>query len=944
MVAVAMVLAAGLALATIAPKDGGPLPQQYRDRLATDKTAYQMQRAWIHKVRAIKQGRDAYIKRRLETDGPQALAAPLPQQFVVSGTVETPVFVGYFQSQSSPYAASNLQDKLFDNPSGTVTDYYDEVSYGNLNMTGTVYGWTQVSNLDTYYAGTSNGLNPANARVGEFIKELLDANDASLDFGQFDNDGPDGVPNSGDDDGYVDVAAFVHNEIGGECTGNNNIWSHRWVYRAWNISGNQPYTTNDPAAGGGFIRVDDYTIMPAKNCNGTVIDIGVFCHEFGHAFGLPDLYDTNGNGNGIGWWGIMGSGNWNTPASPAHPCAWTREVLGWVIPTVVDWTNGSYNIPDIENNAVAFKLPFSDDRWRRSGACPVDGSYSLYCGLSQSEETVRAYLAAGPGGGYGSNWIETVEREFTYSGSGSVNFQYSYGHNLEQDYDFAYAIVEVNGSEYPLELYTGVGSGSENFSLNTFLAPLSGVGGSYTLKFRVITDFSFDDEDGNYNSSCGAMAVDNISVTGGGESYSTDFETWVDGWHQDPVENPATEYWLVENRRAGGFDANLVQDGLLVMHVDQGVMWSNLGNSGGSGASVRGVVVEEANGDFDLNGTGSNRGETTDAFPGTANVTSFTSATNPGSNDNTGRPTRIQITGISAAAATMSATMRAGDPAPQTSSVAPSSVDNDETALALAVTGGLIRHGATVRLSKGGDDITADGVEWVDPTRVVGTFNFYGREPGSWDLVVTNPDGQTVVLPGAVTINGIIVATALQSASVEAVGGAVVLTYELLGQEPDETVRVYRSVGHAGDWRLVEDNLRGNDRGIYTYRDSDVEPGTTYHYLLTSFLAGEEHELHRGSAMVPAGELRLAQNVPNPFNPTTSIRFYLPQRSRVALQVYDITGALVRELASGAYDAGPHDIQWDGRDGSGTAVGSGVYFYRLITAGHTLTRKMVLLK
>ena len=92
--------------------------------------------------------------------------------------------------------------------------------------------------------------------------------------------------------------------------------------------------------------------------------------------------------------------------------------------------------------------------------------------------------------------------------------------------------------------------------------------------------------------------------------------------------------------------------------------------------------------------------------------------------------------------------------------------------------------------------------------------------------------------------------------------------------------------------------------------------------------------------------LQLEQNYPNPFNPTTSIVFEIPAgpAQKVALVVYDVTGARVRTLQEGAAQPGRHVVAWDGRNESGAAVGSGVYFYRLATAERALTRKMVLLK
>jgi flagellar hook assembly protein FlgD len=88
----------------------------------------------------------------------------------------------------------------------------------------------------------------------------------------------------------------------------------------------------------------------------------------------------------------------------------------------------------------------------------------------------------------------------------------------------------------------------------------------------------------------------------------------------------------------------------------------------------------------------------------------------------------------------------------------------------------------------------------------------------------------------------------------------------------------------------------------------------------------------------------LAQNSPNPFNPSTTIRFTVPEKGRVALNVYDANGRLVRSLVDDVRDAGSHDVTWDGRDNSGASVGSGVYFYRLTAGKFRESKKMVLLK
>jgi hypothetical protein len=88
----------------------------------------------------------------------------------------------------------------------------------------------------------------------------------------------------------------------------------------------------------------------------------------------------------------------------------------------------------------------------------------------------------------------------------------------------------------------------------------------------------------------------------------------------------------------------------------------------------------------------------------------------------------------------------------------------------------------------------------------------------------------------------------------------------------------------------------------------------------------------------------LNQNVPNPFNPMTTIRFSLPQRGPVDLRVYDVRGALVRTLASGELAVGHHTRVWLGRNDQDQPVPSGVYFYRLETGHESVTRRMTLVK
>ena len=97
-----------------------------------------------------------------------------------------------------------------------------------------------------------------------------------------------------------------------------------------------------------------------------------------------------------------------------------------------------------------------------------------------------------------------------------------------------------------------------------------------------------------------------------------------------------------------------------------------------------------------------------------------------------------------------------------------------------------------------------------------------------------------------------------------------------------------------------------------------------------------EAQLPRQYALLP--------NMPNPFNPATTIRFTVPAQASVSLTVFDEAGQRIRTLLQKTLPAGVHSFKWDGRDERGHNVGSGVYIARLTGPGFQLSRKMTLLK
>ena len=102
-----------------------------------------------------------------------------------------------------------------------------------------------------------------------------------------------------------------------------------------------------------------------------------------------------------------------------------------------------------------------------------------------------------------------------------------------------------------------------------------------------------------------------------------------------------------------------------------------------------------------------------------------------------------------------------------------------------------------------------------------------------------------------------------------------------------------------------------------------------------------------GTSGVPSalhGAGRLDQNVPNPFNPSTTIAFELPSRGPAELVIFDLRGRLIRQRDLGELEPGPHTVNWDGKDADGRTVAAGAYHYLLRTRNWESTRTMIHVK
>jgi len=135
---------------------------------------------------------------------------------------------------------------------------------------------------------------------------------------------------------------------------------------------------------------------------------------------------------------------------------------------------------------------------------------------------------------------------------------------------------------------------------------------------------------------------------------------------------------------------------------------------------------------------------------------------------------------------------------------------------------------------------------------------------------------------------------------------------------------------------------------------TDLAPNTLYYFAIkTADLAGNWSPLSNidtastlslGSGIDVPTNYELDQNYPNPFNASTVINFYVPVPGPVKLSVIDILGRTVSTIVDDELSVGDHIARWDGLDGDGKTVATGVYFYHLRAGDHNTSRKMLLLK
>lgn len=229
------------------------------------------------------------------------------------------ILLAEFSDQTYQTDAVYFDSLIFGNGLGDMRHYYHEVSYNEFHLlTGagqspSQIGWTMMPNNYGYYVDGQNGFGSYPRNAQGLVVELVQAVDPIVDFSRYDNDG----------NGTVDGLMIVHTGPGAEYTGSpDDIWSHAWSVPTQYVDG---------------VTVRGYSMEPEYWSHSGDMTCGVYCHEFGHQLGLPDLYDYDYDSEGVGKFSLMAGGSWNGSLGnrPAHLDAWSKTRAGFATATVL---------------------------------------------------------------------------------------------------------------------------------------------------------------------------------------------------------------------------------------------------------------------------------------------------------------------------------------------------------------------------------------------------------------------------------------------------------------------------------------------------------------------------------------------------------------------------------------------------------------------------------
>ncbi|MGA8903515.1 MAG: M6 family metalloprotease domain-containing protein [Candidatus Bathyarchaeia archaeon] len=262
-----------------------------------------------------------------------------PHPAPVSGVIRVLLIAAAFSNLNYTVSIATLKQEYF----GTLSAYYHEVSLGTLTVQGDAYGWYKLPYPESHYGMDCQAIDDADCSGSDQSWNI--AQDAAL------------LAQKDVNFNNYDYFVFLHTGNGEESSGvKSDVWSVTYLGGIWVRTNSKTLTK--------------FNIVPELEAGGAVPN-GVWCHEFGHNLGLPDLYNVNTGKTILGPWELMDKGLWNgDPAgsSPAHMTAWPKIQLGFISDSQLAVANNgftsSFTVDPTEvpsSNVHAIRIPLSAD-------------------------------------------------------------------------------------------------------------------------------------------------------------------------------------------------------------------------------------------------------------------------------------------------------------------------------------------------------------------------------------------------------------------------------------------------------------------------------------------------------------------------------------------------------------------------------------------------------
>ena len=805
------------------------------------------------------------------------------------------------------------KDTIFNNY-GSMTEYYLEDSYGKFYMTGDIVGWYRMPGTYASYVGSDGGSTMSQTLANQAIDAAVAD---GVNFSKYD----------GNHDGRCDGVIVVHAGPGGEIVGGDvAIWSHKFSLPTTRyING---------------IAVSGYDMVPEEYGTQGLSRIGVFCHEFGHMLGLPDLYDVDGTdppdgpqtSDGLGRWDLMATGNYNNNSyKPAHMSAWCKNKIGFLSLNVLTGNLTNADLPEVENSPVAYMLS--------NGIAPT-GEYWVV------ENRQKIGFDVGlPGQGL---CIYHVDENAPTNNSDQNRYYVA----LEQADGLNQLATALNtgdeGDPFP--------GSTNNRNFNTFTSPSS------------LTNDGWESEVGVWNiSDSDSLMHADLDIT-----YSRpyimlegqDSMVLIDQGNGDGTLDPGETFELyvtAGNYMRTAYNArvhlSINNPGVTITSNDAAL--ATQFNGGGYNNAADPITFTLAN-QLQPKIDTLMISIITDSLPGVPGSANFTKAF----------PHEVMVAprvlivdadrGKDYEKIYQHALYGIGVPYSTISQVNKSPVSTETLSdfdIVLWLTGDSTSGAITA------DDIASmksymDGGGNLMLSSISGTFDMFALDPTFMaDYFHASVDDKVQYFRfNGITGTDIGDGTRYQFDS--NFGPEVDRTIPVLspvnGSEAVLQVKISSltfpvGVAYSGSYKSA---LFSIPIEYLTSTDGQFNPPDTLIARVVGYFGGTPTAVWDGQPFdhLPTG-FELNQNYPNPFNPTTTIAYTIhPRRNsdgspqRTELAIYNVLGQRVKTLVDKVQIPGTYQVEWSGDNEAGHQVASGVYFYRLVLGDESATRKMLLVK